>query len=331
MSLGDPTSAGIPVTVIGGYLGAGKTTLLNALLADPAGRRLGVVVNDFGELAVDVERLRAQHPEDGSEGDHGIVSLPNGCVCCTLGADLRGALQALVERPEPPDQIVVEVSGVADPSTAAAWGTVPPFAPGGVVVLADAAAVRRHAADRYVGGEVRRQLAGADLLVLTKTDLIDDERRNAVERWLGQVAPEVPRLAAVAGDVPPDVVLGVRPGAHPVPHDAGASHRSAYVTWSWAASTPVDRQRLDRFLAELPPAVLRMKGAVTVAEGAVLTVDVVGRRRTVAAARTGATPVAGGSRLVAVGIRGALDPAQLDQRAAQLTPARPPTQAGSDV
>ena len=79
-------STPIPLTVVGGYLGAGKTTLVNALLRDPGGRRLGVVVNDFGTLAIDAERLA------GAEGA-GLVSLPNGCVCCTLGADLQGALR----------------------------------------------------------------------------------------------------------------------------------------------------------------------------------------------------------------------------------------------
>ncbi len=78
----------IPLTVIGGYLGAGKTTMLNHLLRHPDGRRIGVIVNDFGSLAIDASLL-------GDVADDGVISLPNGCVCCTVGAGLHEALDAL--------------------------------------------------------------------------------------------------------------------------------------------------------------------------------------------------------------------------------------------
>ena len=99
---GAPVAAGIPITVLGGYLGAGKTTLLNRLLADSGDRRIGVIVNDFGALAIDVELL-------GGPDRDGVVSLPNGCVCCTLGTDLFVALRTLADRVAPPDHVVIEV------------------------------------------------------------------------------------------------------------------------------------------------------------------------------------------------------------------------------
>lgn len=260
----------VPLTVVGGYLGAGKTTILNALLRRPGGRRLGVVVNDFGSLPVDVALLDA--PATG-----GVVNLPNGCVCCTLGADLHDALAAMLAARPRPDHVVIEASGVANPAVAAAWGTAPPFEPGGVLVVAAADAIRSVARDRYVGGEVVRQLAGADIILVTRSDLCAPAARDAVDDWLEERAPGVPRITATNGDVPTDVILGARPaGVRPAghQHDVGA----LYSVTEWAADAPVGRAGLDRFLAALAPGVLRAKGVIALDDGTGVVVQVVGAR-----------------------------------------------------
>ena len=260
----------IPLTVIGGYLGAGKTTLVNNLLRHPDGRRIGVIVNDFGSLAIDATLLAAS-----AGGD--LVSLPNGCVCCTVGAGLHEALETMAAAERGLDHVVIEVSGVADPSVAAAWGTVPPFEPAGVIVLADATSVVQRSRDRYVGGEVTRQLAGADLVVVTKTDACDEVELDVVERWINATSGGAPSIRVVGGEVPADVILGVgRSSASASRADRG--HGAHYVSWSWTTEDRVARADLDRFLSSLDSSVVRVKGWVHLDDGIWVDVQVVGRR-----------------------------------------------------
>jgi G3E family GTPase len=291
----------IPLTVIGGYLGAGKTTLLNHLLRNADGRRIGVIVNDFGSLAIDADLLR-----DSSDG---VISLPNGCVCCTVGAGLHEALRALTESQDDLDHIVIEASGVADPVVAAGWGTVPPFEPGGVIVLAAADSIRSQARDKYIGGEVARQLQGADLVLVTKSDLCDPEELEAVGRWLDEISGGAPRVAVTDGDVSTDVVLGVRS------ENQGATaptsgHTDRYLTWSWTSSRPVASAALQSFLEALPSGVLRLKGFVALDDGSSVLVQVVGRQSATTPLRE---RLETDSRLVAIGLEELLDPAGLDR------------------
>ena len=299
----------IPLTVLGGYLGAGKTTVINRLLTEPAGRRIGVVVNDFGTVGIDAEWLARTR-------DDGIVNLPNGCVCCTLGDDLYQALKGLVADGEI-DHVVVEVSGVADPAAVAAWSTVEPFESGGVIVLAAVDSVRDLVTDRYVGGEVVRQLAGADVIVMTKIDRCDGPTIDAVAAWLDRVAPGAPRAPAVHGDVPPEVLLGIAPlrrsdddrtvdpgwGAEP----ELTGHAWNYETWEWNTDRPLDRDRLTTFLDTLPAGVLRLKGWVSLSNGDTVDVNVVGRSCDVRVT-TPASPTMAATALIAIGLRGTPNP-----------------------
>lgn len=280
----------IPLTVVGGYLGAGKTTVVNHLLRHPGGRRIGVIVNDFGSLAVDAGLLADAAGDD-------LVSLPNGCVCCTVGAGLHDALGALADRVPRLDHVVVEVSGVADPAAAAAWGTVAPFQPAGVIVLADATTVQQRSRDRYVGAEVLRQLRGADLVIVTKSDVCDGERLLDTERWLADVTGGVPSIRVVDGRVPTDVVLGIR-SVGSGSEARSATHDGRYVSWSWTSTGSVSRRMLDQVLDALGPDVLRLKGRVLLDGGTWVLVQAVGRRVDVAP-----TGPAERSELVAIAVR----------------------------
>lgn len=314
-----------PLVVLGGFLGAGKTTLLNHWLAQADGRRIAVLVNDFGALDVDAALLRAAGGEP--------IALANGCVCCQIGDDLASALSRVLEAPEPFDAIVVEASGVSDPWRIAQIGLVEPaLSLGGVVVLVDCAAVLQHAADPLLADTLQRQLDAADWLVLNKIDQVDEEGLAATEAWLDAHAPRPPRLRVMHAQLPItllDTPRSERPGAgylcrcggwHAVgeapgqPGDASHApsgdphHGEVFATWSARPEAAFDVPRLRQALQALPPGVLRLKGLVRSAEHGWSEVHFAGRHVSVRRA----TVAPAGPSLVAIGTAGGLDAGRLD-------------------
>ncbi|MEQ1739869.1 MAG: GTP-binding protein, partial [Methyloglobulus sp.] len=156
----------IPVTVIGGYLGAGKTTLLNHILRNNKGIRFAVLVNDFGNINIDVDLIESQ------DGD--TINLANGCICCSLAGGFGAAMLSIRESAVLPDRVLIEASGVSDPFKIAQYAHLPGFRLDSVIVLADAEFIQKRAADKYVGRQVIQQLKSADLLLLNKVDLVSD-------------------------------------------------------------------------------------------------------------------------------------------------------------
>ncbi|MFT4037106.1 MAG: GTP-binding protein [Thermomicrobiales bacterium] len=301
--------APIPVTVIGGYLGAGKTTLLNQLLHHNQGQRTAVLVNDFGAVSIDAQLITSH------EGD--TISLANGCICCSLAAGFLNVLTALRARVPAPERIVVEASGVALPQKIAQYGRLPGFRLEGVIVLVDAETIRTRACDRLVGKTVRRQLEGADLLVLTKTDLISAQETAAVRAWLRARVPDTPLVMAEQGHVPLSVVFGAGAAAPPseargLPEDAALPHDIAHDTVSLRWEQPVPEDAFQAFAAALPTTVLRGKGIIWLAEhpDRQMIFQRVGKRWSLTPGdRWGAEPAA--THVVFIGPAGALDAEQV--------------------
>ena len=246
----------IPVTVIAGYLGSGKTTLLNHLLRNGFRRRIAVLVNDFGSIGIDGDLI--------ADADGQTITLTNGCICCSVGSDLMRALWTVRDRPDPPEHVVIEASGIADPGPVAHHALTPGFDLDGVVVVLDAETVRRRERDPVIGRTIRRQLAAADVLVLNKTDLVAPADLEGLDAWLAERAPKVPVLHAVDADVPIAALLGSghHESAATEPHD----HADDYVSVSATFDQPLRREVLEAVLAGLPPAVLRVKGIIRLAE-----------------------------------------------------------------
>jgi cobalamin biosynthesis protein CobW len=220
----------IPVTVITGFLGAGKTTLIRHLLAHAKGKRIALIINEFGELGVDKEVLAGCGDETCREED--MIELSNGCICCTVADDFIPTMQQLLARPDRPDHIVIETSGLALPQPlirAFNWPEIKSEVTiDGVVTVVDAAALGegRFAGDEAAVDAQRRndmldhetplgelfedQLVAADLVVLNKVDLVDPTRLAEIEAALRtEMRPGTGLVRARNGHVDIAALLGL--------------------------------------------------------------------------------------------------------------------------
>lgn len=262
----------VPVTLLGGYLGAGKTTVLNAVLAR-TDRPIAVLVNDVGAVNIDAALVRRRNSD--------TIELTDGCVCCTLAAGLAAAFDGLRSRPEPPDHVILELSGVADPTRVTPWADSDGFRLDGVVVLVDAEQFIERLDDAVTGPAVRTQVMAADLLIITKLDLVTGVQLQSTISRLAEIAPEVPLLHvddAVAGASFLD--LGTRrPGgvaATPPP-----ALFDAHEIRTRSVPQPIERADFERMIESLPASTLRAKGIAITPDGTRLLAQVVGRRRRV--------------------------------------------------
>ncbi|MFD1342069.1 cobalamin biosynthesis protein CobW [Litorisediminicola beolgyonensis] len=243
--------AKLPVTVITGFLGSGKTTLIRHLMSQTGGRRLAVIVNEFGDVGVDGDILKSCAIPDCPEEN--ILELANGCICCTVADDFIPTIEALMALDPKPDHILIETSGLALPKPllkAFDWPAIrSKITVDGVIALADAEAVAagrfapdvarvdaQRAADEGLDHETplsevfEDQIACADLVLLTKADLAGPEGIARAREVIAAEAPRpLPVVEVTEGVVDPKVILGLeaaaeddmdaRPSHHDTPHD----------------------------------------------------------------------------------------------------------------
>jgi len=224
----------IPATVITGFLGAGKTSLIRHLLEHANGKRLALIINEFGDLGIDREIVTGCGIEGCDETD--VIELSNGCICCTVADDFVPTITALLDRPEPPDHIVIETSGLALPKPlikAFAWPEVKARTTvDGVVTVIDAAAVAagRFADDPQAVAAARAadpsldhdnpleelfvdQIACADLIIVNKADLLNGDADDVETAIAEHRRAGVKTVYATHGKLDPALVLGLGAGA----------------------------------------------------------------------------------------------------------------------
>ena len=310
---GMAVSRPIPVTIIAGFLGAGKTTLLNHILAADHDRRLAILVNDFGQVNIDTQLL-------DSAGDDPIIDLPNGCICCTLARDLTGVVQSVIGLDDPPEQLIIEASGVSSPGDIESILDVPELVSrvriNSIITLVDAEnALQLAKAVMFAD----KQVAAADIVVLNKVDLVEAEQLNNVLEWITGIAPAARIVKTSYAEIPMALITGEYPrvndeyGPSLATEHAGHDHSQEFRSWVFTTKDALSRGEVEGLINSLPAAIYRAKGFLYFKDdpGQRYVLHVVGRRVSILVDRPWGEmePL---SSLIFIGQRGGFEPVELD-------------------
>lgn len=298
----------VPILLVAGFLGAGKTTVVNQLLTHAEGSRIAAVVNDFGAINIDAELVTG--------ASDGVISLANGCICCSLEGDLLRTLAALLRRDPRPDRIVIETSGVADPADIVrnlmdpvVWREAPLET---VLCVVDAAAPVAALNDALLRSQVR----AADIVALSKVDLTELLALQHVRTAVTAIRPAAVVVDAVHGLLPMALLFPADPERPPAQRDPGRRRPVAdrFETLSWTSHHPVSLAHLQAAIGRLAPKLARAKGLFEAVEqpGRQLLFQLAGGRATLApaAAAPSGPPLA---RIVFVAEIGVLSAVEINE------------------
>lgn len=244
----------IPTTVLAGFLGSGKTTLVNHLLRNAGGRRILVLVNDFGSIPIDTDLIES---EDGT-----TLTLANGCACCSMGADLYDAFNQVLDFSPPPDQLIIEASGVAEPRRIANFAKAEPdLSLNAIVTLIDGVNFKSSYEDPRLADVLKEQVRAANMLFVNKQDMLNGGQRSDLSAILTELNSSALQMETINAAVSPDLIFAdFWREKIPEIDEHSHLHGDIFESWSYRSDLGFSGENLKKTLSMTSGDLYRFKG-----------------------------------------------------------------------